>query len=359
MNRLLAAVVLMLASGCEAHERNWLFDGEWIDIEGWDRDADETCAGTFDYLDAYSGMLAAEFGVDEPLGIFLWSSWAHSHAGDLPCPAGTGCAEPGAAYSPALPNEHEVVHLANFITGRCPSVLSEGLAVYYDTTGNGSASGDLDRLSARLARPDETLPFEEYAIAGRFAAFLVHEFGLAEVLDVCSIAGRNPDAAALSSAMEQILGASATELVEQLASEPEECNSFSRYQARLYACGEDPLAPHAGVVEADVDFEREFSLSCEHEASIGPAFRDIRFIRQIEFAEAGSYRIHVSPADGSPPLGPPLWVVLAKCGYCGEAKKFYASLAANDFELDAGRYWLEFRAPSDDLTPIKLKISHL
>jgi hypothetical protein len=356
---LLAALALVFASGCEAHERNWLFDGEWIDVDGWGREADETCAGTFDYLDAYSGMVAAEFGVEEPLGVFRWSSWAHFQAGDLPCPAGTSCAEAGEAYSPDLTNEHEIVHLANFIAARCPGVLSEGLAVYYDTTGNGSASGDLDLLSARLTRPNETLPYDEYPIAGRFAAFLVHEFGLAKVLDVCSLAGRKPKAAKLSSAMEQVLGASPAELVEQLASEPEECNEFSRYQARLYACGDNPLAPHAGVVEPGVEFKSTFSLGCEHEAAIGPSAGDIKFIQQIEFAEAGSYRVNLHYADGYLLVDPPVWVTLAKCGYCGRAETFHAWIASYEFELEAGRYWLEFRAPADLVDPLELTITHL
>jgi hypothetical protein len=357
---LLAALVLAFASGCEAHERNWLFDGEWIDVDGWGREADETCAGTFEYLDAYSGMVAAEFGVDEPLGVFQWSSWAHFHAGDLPCSSEqVACAKPGEAHSPLLPDEHEVVHLANYVAGSCPHVLAEGLAVYYETLGVGSASGDLDLLAARLARPDEKLPMDEYAIAGRFAAFLVHEFGLAKVLDVCSLAGRRPKAARLSSAMKQILGASPTELVEQLASEPEECNEFSRYQARLYACGEDPLAPHAGVVESGVDFRRTFSLGCQHPAAIGPSAGDIRFFRQLEFAEAGPYRVRLTYADGSLFGAPHVWATLAKCGYCGMAETFHASPFGYDFELEAGRYWLEFLAPADLVDPIELTITRL
>jgi hypothetical protein len=354
---MLGVVALALTSGCEPnHERNWLFDGAWIDIDGWGRETDEACAGTFEYFDAYCGMLAKEFGVDDPLGTFRWSSRARFQAGDLPCKPGWACVRSGEAYSPDLPDEHEVVHLANHAVVRCPSVLSEGLAVYYDTQRTGSASGDLDLLSARLTAPDVTLPAREYAIAGRFAAFLVHEFGLAAVLDVCSTTGRNPDAAALSSAMEEILGAPAAELVAQLAVEPDECNEIRRYQARLYACDEDPLAPHAGIVEPNTDFERTYALGCEQEASIGSVDGTVRYIHQIEFAEADSYRIYVHYADASMLVAPPVVAVLGRCGYCGEVEEFHAGVFGYDFELDGGRYWLELRAPPDFVDPIELRI---
>jgi hypothetical protein len=356
---MLSVLVLVLASGCE-QERNWLFDGEWIDVDGWGREADETCAGTFEYLDAYSGMLAAEFGINEPLGIFRWSSMAHYTAGDLPCRPGRTCAEPGEAFSPVLPDEHEVVHLANLAAARCPSVLSEGLAVYYGgMRGNGSASGDLDLLSARLLEPDATAPVDEYAIAGRFAAFLVHEFGLAAVLEVCAATGRSPDAAQLSSVMENLLGASAAELVAQLAIEPEECNELDRYGARLYACGDDPLAPHAGVVEPEPgpDFAATYSFGCANEGSIGPVDGQVRFIQQIEFAESDYYHIYIEDSDGDLLTSPPVTMVLARCGYCGEVEQFRADLGRT-FQFDAGRYWLELRAPPDFVDTIEVTIRH-
>jgi hypothetical protein len=356
---MLSALVVALASGCE-HERNWLFDGEWIDIDGWGREADEACAGTFEYFDAYSGMLAAEFGLDEPLGVFRWSSRAHFLAGDLPCnQERSACAEPGEAYSPFLPHEHEVVHLANYMTGMCPSVLSEGLAVYYDTGGNGSASGDLDLLSARLMRPDGKVPIDEYAIAGRFAAFLVHEFGLAAVLDVCSTAGRYPDAARLSSAMEAIMGASATELVEQLAAEPDECNEISHYQAKLYACGEDPLAPHAGFVDpqGEPDFVATYAFGCDNEASIGTVDGQVRIIQQIEFAESDLYHVKIEDSDENLLTSPPVTMELARCGYCGEVERVRADRGQTR-HVEAGHYRMELRAPADFVDTVEVTIRH-
>lgn len=355
---MLAVLVVALASGCE-HERNWLFDGEWIDIDGWGREADEACAGTFEYLDAYSGMLAAEFGIDDPLGVYRWSSRAHYVDGDWPCPQVTPCAEPGEAYSPGIETEHEVVHLANFMTGACPSVLSEGLAVYYGGGGSGSASGDLDLLEARLTRPDAQLPYEEYAIAGRFVAFLVHEFGLAAVLDVCSTAGRYPDATRLSSVMEDILGASPSELVEQLAAEPDECNELDRYRAKLYACGEDPLAPHAGIVEPEGErgFVATYSFGCDNEASIGTVTGWYRYIQQIEFVESGIYHFHFEDSDGNPATAPPVVMDLAKCGYCGAAERVGDGYVLSR-HIEAGHYWMEFHAPADFVDTVEVTIEH-
>jgi hypothetical protein len=354
-----AAFVLALVCGCQSeaqHDRNWLFRGEWIAIDGWGREADEACAGTFEYFDAWSGMLAAEFGIEQHLGVYRWSSWDHYSAGDLPCTRGTACAESGEAYSPLIPDEHEVVHLANYRTGLCPSVLAEGLAVYYGgMRGGGSASADLDLLSNRLAAPSVKIPFEEYAIAGRFAAFLVHEFGLDAVLEICSTTGNRPDAAALSSAMQDILGASPGELVEQLAGEPAACNEFDRFRSRLYACGEEPLAAHAGIVHPESEFVATYSLGCEHEASIGSVEGEVRRILQIEFAEADVYRIHVEYLDDAY-TPPPVTTALASCVYCGSVEEFQADFGGHDLELEPGRYWLELRAPPDFADTIQLRI---
>jgi hypothetical protein len=348
--RLMLGVVLALVGGCEQHERNWLFRGEWISIDGWGREADETCPGTFEYFDAYSAMLAAEFGVEESLGVYRWVSKEHFLAGDLPCPSGTACVSEGEAHSPFLPDEHEVVHLANLAVTDCPSVLAEGLAVYYGgTRGSGSASGGLDLLAARMNKPDAQIPFQEYAIAGRFASFLVHEFGLAAVLDVCAATGRYAKAARLSSAMENILGASSSELVEQLAAEPEACNEYPSYQAKLYACGDDPRAPDAGIVGlqpgSDFAWRHTFAFGCDDPASVGSVDGSARFIQQIELPEAALYRISLGHLFGSePPL--PVTIVLAKCGYCGQVAEF-SGHDIQDFELEPGRYWLEVRAPFD------------
>jgi hypothetical protein len=356
----LPVFVLALATGCEPdHERNWLYRGEWIAVDGWGREADEACPGTFEYLDAYSGMLAAEFGLDRPLGVFRWVSLAHFFAGDLPCKPGSACVKSGEAYSPSFPDDHEVVHLANRAIVRCPSVLSEGLAVYYGGTwGSGSASGDLELLSARLKQPDASVPFKEYAIAGRFASFLVHEFGLAKVLEVCKTTGRDPDAATLSWAMQMHLGKSADELVEQLAAEPEGCNAFNRYQAKLYACGEDPQAPRAGVVEArpGPDFVKTYAFGCGDPEGVGSVDGEVEFVQQIEIAEADVYRIHVTDLD-DPGSAPPVEMVLAACGYCGEAVEFEADIPRT-FQLEGGRYWLELRAPWDYAGRVELKIGH-
>jgi hypothetical protein len=184
------ALWLALFSGCEVdpHEPDPLFAGAWIDIHGRDRAPEDTCGGTFAYVDAYAGALAEEFGVTEHMGSYRWYSPAQ-YTAERPCGDAYACTYDRTLNSTLLPHEHELVHLANFAAGACPSALAEGLAEYYSPWGNDANSNDFDLLVARLERPSEDPPDIEYGILGRFAGYLVDRFGITNVLEVCRVTG--------------------------------------------------------------------------------------------------------------------------------------------------------------------------
>ena len=362
MTRPLALVLaLAVLSGCEhedEHVPNWLFRGVWIDVDGWDREADETCAGTFSYLDAYAGVLAAEFGVDHHLSVYRWYS-VDAYWSDKPCGENAdGCAWEGdGADSFRIPHEHEVVHMADFAVAGCPSILAEGLAEYFNTHGRDVKAEDFDLLEARLADPIK-MPYGEYPVAGRFAGYLVHEFGLPTVLEACAAIGRFPDAEHLAKVMSQTFGASPEQLVAAVAAEPDECNSFERYQSRIFACGDTAAAPFAGVVAAEFEFVASYVFDCDADSSVGPWTDEIRIIQQIEFVEGDFYHVRLDDSDGDPSTFPPLTLVLASCDYCGEVEGFRNDNFAETLEVGAGRHWLELRAPVGFRDTIQLRISH-
>jgi hypothetical protein len=194
--------------------------GEWIDIDGRDRTAQDTCGGTFVYVDTYAGALAVEFGVTEHLGSYRWYS-REQYAVDSPCGDFYACAftEDLTLHTPLLPHEHEIVHLAGFAAGECPSVLAEGLAEFYSTVGHDAQSNDFESLVTHFEVPSEYLSAaDQYGILGRFAAYLVARFGLEAVLDVCRTTGRTTDGPALSAAMESVLGVTTQELLADFES---------------------------------------------------------------------------------------------------------------------------------------------
>jgi hypothetical protein len=121
--RHVAIAALVLVTGCRDEvEPVPLFHGEWIDIGGIGRERADTCVGTFDHVDAYAGALAAEFGVDGPIGSYVWYT-AEDYDALLPCPPHSypsACVE-DVVHSPFVPDEHEIVHIAHYHSGWAPN----------------------------------------------------------------------------------------------------------------------------------------------------------------------------------------------------------------------------------------------
>lgn len=356
------AILLALVCACEQDpvDPNWLFHGEWIDVDGRDRTVEDTCAGTFEYLDRYAGALAVEFGVSEHLGSYRWYSSEQDEADD-PCSAfnAYACAWPdgGGVDTPLLPHEHEVVHLANFAAGACPNALAEGLAEYYSTLARSPKSVDFDLLVARLEEPSQPFvhpPGREYGILGRFAAFLVERFGLDAILEVCRITGRYPDSDELTSTMESVFDVSTDTLLSDFAAELGPCNSAEFYQSRIFACGAGEAAPDAGLVAEE--FETTYVLDCANESTVGPVGDEIWIVERVDFEVDATYVIALLDEDGEIPE---VELILAKCEPCGRVHSFAVGEFIYPEQVKAGRYSLELRAPADFIGTLTLTITRL
>lgn len=335
-----------------------LYDGEWIDILGVGRTADETCVGTFEYVDAYAGVLAAEFGLDVPLGTYVWYT-PEDYDELLPCSADnrypSGCANGDSVQSPFIPHVHEIVHVANFHTGLCPAVLAEGLAVYYSTDLSDGHAMDFDVLASHLAAASGPLEWYDYEMLGRFAAFLVDEYGLAAVLDVCAMAGSEATGAQLSEAMQAALGASPDELVAALSEQPSSCNDFSVYESKVFACGGAAAAQHLGVVEGTL--ETTIEVGCDRGGTV-PTLLGDEIQQTLSFdAAADDYSLTLTDeATQAPPLGASLYV--SRCAPC----ESWAATTAEYFPLitvlDAGRHALRVTLPADYIGTLRVTIAH-
>ncbi len=346
-----AVLLALLQSGCEPpYEPNWLYRGQWIDIDGRDREADETCAGTFEYLDRYAGALSVEFGANQHLPPYRWYS-PEQYYTDAPCgtdPRPTACAWPDGADTPFIPHEHEVVHLADSLVGECPNIIAEGLADFYSPTGRTPGSDAIERLTTRLADPAKNIRPGEYAVAGRFAAFLVERFGLQAILDVCSITGRYPDADGLSTAFETVFGLASNALIDEFAAQPGWCNSFEWYQSRVYACGAAEAAPHAGIAGGPGEpLEVTYEFGCASGA-VGPRDSKIWIHERVDFAVDGIYIVGLRDGPELGDLSEGIELILAKCEPCGWVQSYSAEdFFVNPVQFDAGRHSLEIQAPED------------
>lgn len=351
-----SGVLLALMIGCETpYEPNDLFLGDWIDIDGRGRTAQETCGGTFEYVDAYAGALAAEFGVTDHLGSYRWYS-SKQYAADLPCGDAYACTfDDGTLHTPLLPHEHEMVHLANFAAGACPSSLAEGLAEFYSTLGNNASADEFGQLVTRMQNPSEQPPDAEYGILGRFAAYLVNRFGLQAVLDVCRATGRYPDGAQLSAATQSMLGSTTAELLADFDLELSTCNASNIYQSHVFACGTGEAAPNAGVVTDTTSVEATFALDCANEMTIGPLGDMIWIVERIDLDADATYLVSM---DGDGIDLADVELTLAKCEPCGTLRTFSGEFIGPE-QLDAGRYSLELRAPAHFRGNVIVSVSRL
>ncbi len=285
-----------------------------------------------------------EVGAEEHLGVYHWDSEARFEA-ERPCGYGSlavACTIDEEVFSATIPVEHELAHMANNLVGApCPSVLSEGLAVYYGWAGWETPSkGDLELLAKRFDAPDEKLPRAEYDVAGHFAGFLVRRFGLDAVLEVCRLAGRRPDSETFESAMKSVLGGSAEELLADLVASEPECNEWPWYRSRVFTCGEAGAARHAGVV--DDELLLRYRMGCGEENTVGPIRDTIWIVEQIEFLHSGPHWVAMLDADYKVP---PVLLELAQCEPCGWVNTFIAGDAVGPLQqIEAGTYWLEMRA---------------
>lgn len=362
----LRPIVLLVALVAPAACRDQpvsLYDGQWIDIAGIDREPADTCEGTFEYLDAYAGVLAAEYGIDAPLGTYVWYSREEFDT-QLPCgdnrPYPWACALDDEVHSPFIPHEHELVHIANFHPGQCPNALSEGLAVYYSSEQEAGRSLDLDVLAAHLAAPSETMPQSDYEMRRRFAAFLVEEYGIQSVLDVCALAGQQASGAQLSEAMLSVLGASPAELLAALGEEPGYCNDFRRYRSKVFSCGVAAAAPSLGIA---VDgLEAQLEVGCDRAGTLDAVTGEIRRTWSLNIPASGIYVLFLWDEALDQQTSTSVSLELSRCGVCEDWATITAGPGTeqNAFpliaQLDPGRYSLEIRLPGEFSGTLRLEI---
>ncbi|MCB1280574.1 MAG: hypothetical protein KDB18_03540 [Salinibacterium sp.] len=265
------------------------WQGTWVTIWGFDTQPEDTCAGTFQYLDDYSGLLAAEYGITEPLGVYRWYSDAE-FLDDDPCRrASNGCAGLNGVFARVMPLEHELVHAANIMTTVCPSLLSEGLAEYYGTNSKTPTSRDLSSL---LGDPGvRPFPASDYPIAGAFAAYLVENYGLDQVLEVCERAGISPSAAEFSDAVSVALNVSLDTLASKF--ESFDC-SYQQYRSKLSECSQSP-----SLVIGVEDIKSTFNLDCSDELTIGPRDDEIWTLATAEATHSGTYLVALKDESGT------------------------------------------------------------
>ena len=312
------------------------WQGEWIDIWGIGKQPEDTCAGTFAYLDGFADAISSEFGVDAHLGVYRWYSHERFDEYD-PCRnPGLGCAGLNGAFTYFMPFEHEVVHLANIQSFPCPRLLSEGLAEYYSPNSETPTSGDIQSL---LEGPTTSLAGSDYPIAGAFVAYLVETYGHDALLEICRLTGPAPTAELLAETMTSTFGVPLEQVIDDFGFwEDIYACEYSQYRAKLYECGQPP----ATVLERQT-VTLDVTLDCNDARTIGPRDQEIWTLVNFRVAAEGSTTYEISLKDDTGAYIDEVGFELIECAACGDGPRW----VKQDPDPELSGLWVSYLFPGD------------
>lgn len=130
----LLALVLVVGCTDDGVER-FEWQGEYVTVYGYGYSEADVCAGSLTALDERIGMVMDILGVEPPQQYrFTWASDDAWQERPFCAPPAFACSYRDKAWSRRLPDMHEAVHMvaASAAEDRCPPLLGEGLADYFD-----------------------------------------------------------------------------------------------------------------------------------------------------------------------------------------------------------------------------------
>lgn len=362
-----ALAVIATTSACSEPdpyaEPDFVWRGEHLDIRGHGVEPTDYCGGTFAHMDAYMGEVASLFEYEGPRPVL---SIGPAPFMDQHCPDGrTGCARYSNAFILAerVPLDHELVHVATGTT-TCPMPLAEGLAVYFSMA-YGYHDVPTEEIGAALRGalwPDGVLESGHYGLVGHFVGFLIETRDLAQVLELCEVAGPYAQLEQFEAAFTTVFGSSLDQLITEYDDYPR-C-STRETSRKLLECDQ--------ALDATLDLgqtiELDFEIDCANSVTLGP--RTIadepdrvwvnRRVRIEPWLYPHVVRLRASDASTGDPV--PAFVTFLPCGRCIDGiqsttidlPEGVSPLALPS--VRAGEYVVEVRQALEASTPIVLTI---
>ena len=321
---------------------DWVWEGEHVAVYGYGLATEDACGGSLDTLDLHIGSVADFFGYDETLQHeYLWIS---DEIWDDRCHPAGACTASGVPWTRNLPDMHEATHAVSYVSrGRsCPSLLEEGVAVYFGAPGFHSISdptsgeyviGVEDLLTAA------PLAYGDYERAGNFASFLVEEYGPEAIASLCE---KIPFYNTLDDWQTAVPEVMDIELPELLAAYEQYPRCFGQqYRARWWECAGEPHV----TVDPNVEVVFEIEMDCADEGMIGPVNGRMIATRRIAAPQDMWVNMHLLDETGQ---DVDLDYNLQQCAACSENPDVYASSDfPPNFDLRAGVYELVVFADLD------------
>jgi hypothetical protein len=304
-----------------------VLEGEGVEFRFVDAKVDDFCPSSFEAVESHIRWVAEAWGVEpSPIMYGLFESREEPCWG---CSEGAGaCGRDGRLATTRLPDRHEVAHAAHGMN--CTSLIEEGWAVLYGDPFEDAASPATLREAMDGIEHNGRLRSEHYPLAARFVAFLLDDYGIEAVKEICAIT--LPNANELDAALLEVLGAS----LDDVQIEFDEYPPWTTGELRQdQACEDSDLQPSVGSVSLE--------LGCMAEGVEGKL--DGRIISQglFELPEFGNYTFDFAATEELE-----MWVELRNCERDSIASTHYDIILAHPkpgtpvkrvyFDLPAGVY---------------------
>lgn len=254
----------------------------------------QACGGTLDYLDAYTGYLAARIGEDPDVVVSYHYSPGGESVDDNCSEEPTACAIGNSVFTRSLPDEHELVHAVRYPNRLAYRPIEEGIAELFGDDADwrpDPAGSVLDTLTTYSDGAD--LPGAYYPLMESFVEYLLAEHGL-EALDAYSLA--TDLEGSFDGAQAAFAGAFGVTLETATVAH---ANAFHCNHVFSRDTGFDCSAEPSLVALAGSDTMLALDLACEDADVLGPRNGERWRIDAIEVTTPGLHVFNFRRVDGS------------------------------------------------------------
>ncbi len=318
--------IALLAGGACTEPSTWHEvepDFEWqgssVTIYGYDRHEQQACGEALVATDEYVESLVSAYGTDAAVHVdYRWFSQA-SWGALVPCGDFSACTYVGDVLARELMHGHELAHAVSWdASGVCMNPLEEGLAEYFaEARPRVFESLEFDKDIEDILVPDEAnyhrLFGEDYTQAGHFVSFLLEDYGIEGVRDLCEIVPFEASLADWDAATRSVLGTPLADVLADYASYPV-CQHHG-YRARLTDCAGEPDV----VVSPDEETVFSLRVGCDEPEAVGERDGMVTVVKRVHADVPGWYKVVVEESNDTP-KDPTLDVklVLEQCAPCSE-----------------------------------------
>lgn len=354
-------VTLTNCGGDWRDDYDFAWQGELVTIYGYGYTDDDVCGGSYVELEQHTTMIAEELGVTvEPFGYRWLSPGRREQLEDDPCGGWPACVNGNDAIAEVLPLMHEAVHMItrNIGTDSCPTLIDEGLAMYYNHAVRLSSAEPLpDPDIVRGLFAGAPFPLERtMPEAMHIVSFMAETYGTQAIVALCEVLPREPSREQWQAAMQEALGVTVEQFLTEYESYPQ-C-TYPQMRAKLWGCRRPP-----DIMLRDVGQQVVIESSCNDlqatNAGGGPGDAVLRRLVYVPWAMGVAVDVY-SPGERR---GPKPTYVITECVACSEQPEVFGDqqhlVLGDQHELRPGYHEVTVFFDRRDRVRLSLEVAYV